>query len=58
MKATCIKTDPLQTLEVGKEYEIEQHENKFIVKWAGMVISKEVFNEHFEEKGGQDETAK
>lgn len=55
MKATCIKTDPLQTLEVGKDYEIEQYNDKFIVKWAGMVISKEVFNYHFEVKGGQDE---
>ena len=55
MIATCIKTDPLQTLEVGKGYEIEQYNDKFIVKWAGMVISKEVFNEHFEVKGGQDD---
>lgn len=53
MKAICIKTDPLQTLEVGKEYEIEQYNDKFIVVWAGAVLSKEVFNEHFEVKGGK-----
>lgn len=55
MIATCIITDPLQTLEVGKDYEIEQYNDKFIVKYAGMIVSKEVFNEHFEVKGGQDE---
>lgn len=53
MIATCITTNPLQTLEVGKEYEIEPYKDKFIVKWAGMVISKELFNEHFKVKGGE-----
>lgn len=52
MKCLCIKTDPLQTLEVGKDYEIEQYNDNFIVKYAGMIVSKEVFDEHFKVKGG------
>lgn len=53
MIATCIKTDPFKVLEVGKEYEIEQYNDKFIVS-DGFVLSKEVFNEHFKLKGGEE----
>jgi len=48
MIATCIKADPLQWLEVGKEYECAERYNKVHILGVGMVVSKEIFNEHFE----------
>lgn len=53
MKATCIKADPLQWLEVGKEYECVERYNKVHILGIGMVVSKETFNEHFEIKKEQ-----
>ena len=50
MKATCIKADPLQWLEVGKEYECVERYNKVHILDIGMVVSKETFNEFFETK--------
>lgn len=47
MIATCIKADPLQLLEVGKEYEYVERYNKVHIFGVGMVVSKEIFNEHF-----------
>ena len=49
MKATCIKTDPLQTLEVGKKYNCYKKNGKVHILGAGMamVLSEEVFEEHF-----------
>lgn len=48
MKAKCIKADPLQWLEVGKDYECQERYNKVHIVGIGMVVSKETFNEHFE----------
>ena len=48
MIATCIKADPLQWLEVGKDYECQERYNKVHIVGIGMVVSKEIFNEHFE----------
>lgn len=48
MKAKCIKSDPLQWLEIGKEYECIERYNKVHILGIGMVVSKEIFNEHFE----------
>ena len=51
MKAKCIKADPLDTIEVGKVYELVEHPFAFSIENGDMIvfaISKEVFNEHFE----------
>ncbi len=55
MKCMCIKTDPLQTLEVGKEYDYYKRYNKVHIAGVGMVVSIDIFNEHFEiiEEGGE-----
>ena len=47
MIATCIKTDPLQTLEVGKEYDYYKRNNKVHILGVGLVVSEDIFNEHF-----------
>ena len=53
MIATCIKADPFQLLEVGKDYECQERYNKVHIVGIGMVVSKETFNEHFETKKEQ-----
>lgn len=47
MKAKCIKTDPLQALVVGKDYEIEPINGKFFIVEINLALSEERFNEHF-----------
>ena len=54
MIATCIETDPLQTLEVGRDYEIAQINDKFLILGINIALSKERFKEHFDVKGGQN----
>ena len=53
MIATCIKADPLQWLEVGRDYEIVQINGKFFVPEINLAMSEEIFRQHFVEKGGQ-----
>lgn len=48
MKCLCIKTDPLQTLEVGKEYDYYKRYNKVHILGVGLVVSEDIFNKHFE----------
>lgn len=55
MKATCIETDPLQALEVGKDYEIVQINGKFFIPEINLALSEERFKQHFDAKRGQDE---
>ncbi len=50
MIATCIKTDPLQALVVGRDYEIEQINGKFFIPEINLALSEERFNEHFVKK--------
>lgn len=47
MIATCIETDPLQALVVGRDYEIEQINGKFFIPEINLALSEERFNEHF-----------
>ena len=49
MKAKCIKADPLHWLAVGHIYECEDVGVNVIVRGTGFVLSKENFNEMFEE---------
>ena len=53
MIATCIETDPLQALEVGKDYEIVQINGKFFVPEINLALSEERFRQHFVKKGGE-----
>lgn len=55
MTARCIKEDPLNWLEVGKEYECTRKAYKMHIAGVGMVVSIDIFNEHFEiiKKGGE-----
>lgn len=53
MIATCIETDPLQALVVGRDYEIEQINGKFFIPEINLALSEERFKEHFVEKGGE-----
>ena len=53
MIATCIETDPLQALEVGKDYEIVQINGKFFVPKINLALSEERFRQHFVKKGGE-----
>ena len=49
----CIKSDPLQWFEAGKEYEcIERCGNVHILD-IGRVVSKKIFDECFETKKEQ-----
>ena len=50
MIATCIETDPLQALVVGRDYEIEQINGKFFIPEINLALSEERFNEHFVKK--------
>ena len=52
MIATCIETDPLQALEVGRDYEIVQINGKFFISEINLALSEERFKEHFDAKGG------
>lgn len=52
MIATCIETDPLQALEVGKDYEIVQINGKFFIPEINLAMSEEIFKQHFDAKGG------
>ncbi len=47
MIATCIETDPLQALVVGRDYEIEQINGKYFIPEINLALSEERFNEHF-----------
>lgn len=47
MKAICIKADPLNVLVVGQEYVCLRRFKKVHIPDAGMVVSEEVFEEHF-----------
>lgn len=48
MTARCIKEDPLNWLEVGREYECTRKAYKMHIAGVGMVVSIDIFNEHFE----------
>ena len=47
MKAKCVKTDPLEFLEVGKTYELIELGQNHIVKGLGLALSKTKFEELF-----------
>ena len=46
-KAICIKTDPLNWLEVGKVYDLEQWKGKTLVVGGDFAIDSSRFKEHF-----------
>lgn len=54
MIATCIETDPLQVLEVGRDYEIVQINGKYFVPEINLALSEERFRQHFVEKGDEE----
>lgn len=47
-KAKCVKTDPLQNLVVGKVYLCEAWQGKTHIINEGLVMSSEIFREHFQ----------
>ena len=49
MKAKCIKTDTLGWLVAGEVYEIEIIGDNYVPVGSGTAISRENFNEMFEE---------
>lgn len=49
MRAKCIKADPLEILSVGSTYEISILGDVYCILGNGFAMSKENFNEHFEE---------
>lgn len=46
-KAKCIKADPLQCLEVGKEYKCEEVGQNVVICGTGFALSRENFDEMF-----------
>lgn len=48
MKAKCIKADPLGWLQVGKMYDCTECGQNVVVRWTGVVLSRENFDELFE----------
>lgn len=46
-KVLCIKADPLNWLEVGKVYEVQQWNGKTIVGDGAFSIDSSRFKEHF-----------
>lgn len=55
MRAKCVKPDPLERLEMGKEYECVRQYNKVRIAGVGIVVNIDMFLELFKvvEEGGE-----
>ena len=48
MRCRCIKSDPMEWIEVGKTYDIRKVYNVYMVEGMGFAVSPESFKEMFE----------
>ena len=49
MKCRCIKSDPMEWIEVGKNYDIRKVYNVYMVEGKGFAVSPDSFKEMFEQ---------